>query len=417
MFALLFATIALAAPGEGARPHKVTLNWSTQESPRTGRTSHVLPPNRTVEFCVQHDKGTLIRFKTEGEVGFSPTPIEGAPRTPIAPIPKDTVRLGMPSPPPHTEGEQASLVSCRSFAPFRPGEVWLTVTQTEAAASAPRLALSAADRDRLGLARSRAPGAPWANTVSAWQTPTEATTTDPRAAHLLALADAVIAAGSNEAAVSGGDAEAASATVAEAAHVAQLAARAPLLHAEASALDRALRADPVVKREERVLLLVDQHTVGAVRLGASALWGASSNSWGAVQRPGAASPQITRTAGGPIDVELVASYTQYAHPLSATATAPRLGLNFAVGLADLTDATLGLGSGYLGLDIGWRDLSIAPSLVVRRVDRLSQGSTGGAFVATEADIGLRKVWTPGLALVINAPLELLGVKTRKSEAG
>jgi hypothetical protein len=405
--ALLLAT-ALAAAGTQSRfadgIHAVTLDWTSPEATPAPDADLVLPPNRTLKLCVEHDEGTLITINATGEQGLVAPAIATANRA----------GGGARTPPP-------TVTTCKSYAPFKVGPVTLKITQTSSAAGGPRLLLSAADRDRLSRARSLTEGtAAWSPTVAAWHTPTDATATDPRAAHLLALTDRLVAAvavpnpGLPPIGSPGYDA----AKAAKDAREAQISAVAALITAEATAIDKALRTDPAILRAESVTMLVETLQTGALGMGLAGIAGASTNTWAATKPPGADVTQITRTGGGRLDAELVVSYTQFLSPIPSSSDRFRGGVSFALGVADLTELEItSLRSAYLGADFGWRNLSVGPALVVRRVDRLATGSTVGAAVTSDADIGLRTVWKPGFALVVNARLDLLGVKTRKPEAG
>ncbi|MCK6519532.1 hypothetical protein L6R46_31265, partial [Myxococcota bacterium] len=65
--------------------------------------------------------------------------------------------------------------------------------------------------------------------------------------------------------------------------------------------------------------------------------------------------------------------------------------------------------------LGWRLLSVSPSVTMRRVTMLAEGVELDSPVKSTQEIPLKEVWTPGFALVVHAPLDLMGAARSKGE--
>lgn len=317
---------------------------------------------------------------------------------------------------------------CWTFAPFSSGEVWVEIVET---AGSGTLALTSVDRERLYA--TRATFEPKA------EDPTEALplsnadkSSDPRAEALLKKGDALVL-HSQELkevddkllALTPEVTEKREALLRDRARInAELSNTRAALQSEATILVRDLADDGVV-RKQRLLLLVEKTNVGAIRFGIAGIQGAVSSTWEARTLPkteenssnqeALSKTAIVKTSGGQHDLELVTSYTHYFHPEPESSTSFRMGVTLGFGVADLTDAKIALGSTYLGLDLGWRQFSITPSLVLRRLNYLAGGMSAGQEVADTNAILLRSEWTPGVAIIIQAPLELFGIPAQSKK--
>jgi hypothetical protein len=123
-----------------------------------------------------------------------------------------------------------------------------------------------------------------------------------------------------------------------------------------------------------------------------------------IQSSGADNTPRVFDAGTGLNVELVVGYSRYLVRKEETEPTFHLSPTAALGLVDTKDMTVTpLKSLYLGLDLGWEDLSIAVTGTLRKVPTLGGDLQVGSTAVGAATAPTRDVWQPGIALILFAP--------------
>lgn len=149
---------------------------------------------------------------------------------------------------------------------------------------------------------------------------------------------------------------------------------------------------------------VSSPVTGGLRLGFATVMGpAASRSFYTQPSRLNAEQRVSYDASSGIDMEVVLGYTRYMHRRPEKAAGFRIAPFGAAGVLNISDApTLTQRSVYLGVDLGWDDLSIGPSFLVRQVPALAGDLQPGSIIA-ESTPPTVNVWQPGVSVVINLP--------------
>jgi hypothetical protein len=151
-------------------------------------------------------------------------------------------------------------------------------------------------------------------------------------------------------------------------------------------------------------LAVSDPVTGGVRVGIAAIMGGAASAEFAT-KTSEANPEykLVYDSGSGVDVEFVLGYSRNFHRRTPSTTRFRVAPSAAVGIINIKDIKLeALSSVYLGIDVGWDDLSIGPAFVLRKVDSLAGELRPGMLTARDT-LPIHQVWQPGLAVVLYSP--------------
>lgn len=175
----------------------------------------------------------------------------------------------------------------------------------------------------------------------------------------------------------------------------------------AAALRSEVERPPITRLESAIAY--NKGVVGAFNVGSAIIVGPRARTYEA-SPVGDDQAELTETTGGGVDVELVATYTQYLYAVPDVPNSRFLGVSGGIAFASLANQDGLPGSLYLGLAGGFRNISLGAYAVVRDVDELRPGAAVGDTIAAGADLPLNHGYRLGFAAVLNFTPELFAVK-------
>lgn len=186
---------------------------------------------------------------------------------------------------------------------------------------------------------------------------------------------------------------------------------------EAAAAAAAMIRDLLETPDEMVLptyeIPYDVGVIGSFNLGAAVVPFGTNHSYDTVEttdeNTGVAAPTIVETTSGSMDVELVASYTQYFWAAPDLKSSPFVGLSVAVSFADLTgDGPPG--SIYLGPSGGFKNLSVGLYIGARKVTQLQPGYEIGDTLDAGEEVPTSAGYRLAGAVMVSLTPDLFTVK-------
>lgn len=159
-------------------------------------------------------------------------------------------------------------------------------------------------------------------------------------------------------------------------------------------------------------LLYDKGVIGAINVGTGVVFLPRNRTYAAssyTDETGATAAEVVETTSGSVDVELVATYTHYFWAVPDSLESPVLGVSGGVSFADLS-ADANPGSIYLGLNGGFKNLSLGVYGVVRKVDELQPGTALGQAIEVDTTVPTVSGYRPGIAIMLTLTPDLFTIK-------